>query len=66
MKNRFISEEQARAALEQAVAEGRITLTPEEEVTLRTPDGEWRSVGKERPLVLKLLWKFFRPQIWHS
>lgn len=40
----LISEDQARAALERAIEEGRIVLTPEEEEMLRRQDEQRRKL----------------------
>jgi hypothetical protein len=42
MDSNLLSEEQARAALERAIAEGRIKLTPQQEEELRRRDEERR------------------------
>ncbi|MDP9380850.1 MAG: hypothetical protein M3Q29_12010 [Chloroflexota bacterium] len=44
MKPGFVSEKQAREALERAVEEGRIVLTPEQEEMLRRQDEESRKL----------------------
>ena len=44
MNPNLLSEDQARAALERAIAEGRIELTPEQEEQLRRQDEERKSV----------------------